>query len=157
MDAKNYAIRGICMKCGCAWNNPCYHPDYGTCSWDNESETLCSHCADPDIKNSSETLHCINTAGKYFCYKTTDYVTKTSMDKELCRFAESVSNSIVENLEAFRNYIEDRLIALNEKNKRCKPAKIWNWRVNNESEINCMLSSAGYKVELCFYPIKRIL
>lgn len=150
-------IQGICMKCGCAWNNPCYHPDYGMCSWVDESETLCSHCSDPNIKDSPETEHCVNTTGKYFCYKTTDYVTKTSLDKELCRFAGIVSNSIVENLEEIRNYIEERLITLNKKNKRCKPAKIWSWNVNKDGEIKCVISSASYKVELCFYPVKRMI
>lgn len=150
-------MQGICRECGCTWNNPCYHPDYGMCSWFDDSETLCSHCADQDIRNSPETEHCVNTAGKYFCYKTTDYVTKTSMENDLCIFAGNISNSIIEEPDTFRPYIEECLKELNMKNKRCKPAKISNWNMNKYGEIKCVISSVSYKVELCFYPVKRII
>lgn len=56
---KNHSLaKGVCKKCGCTWNNPCHHADLGYCWWEDESETLCSHCVDPEIEDGSE--HCVN-------------------------------------------------------------------------------------------------
>lgn len=57
------AVPGKCSECGCTDDDPCYNPDYGTCSWANEEHTLCSHCADTIIANDPATEHCINTKG----------------------------------------------------------------------------------------------
>lgn len=57
------ATPGICRVCGCTENDPCYHPDHGTCWWDDEEHTICSHCADPHITDDSGTEHCINSKG----------------------------------------------------------------------------------------------
>ncbi|MDR1981351.1 MAG: hypothetical protein LBQ39_07020 [Tannerellaceae bacterium] len=46
---------GVCRVCGCTEYDPCYHPDYGSCWWNNEEETLCSHCADEAIANDPAT------------------------------------------------------------------------------------------------------
>jgi hypothetical protein len=35
---------GTCRECGCTENNACTHPDWGSCWWLDEKETLCSHC-----------------------------------------------------------------------------------------------------------------
>lgn len=60
-------IPGVCRICGCTENNPCYHPEYGFCSWIDEEETLCSHCAHLEtddgeycLVNDPQTTHCIN-------------------------------------------------------------------------------------------------
>lgn len=52
---------GVCKVCGCTDNDPCYHPDWGTCWWVDDTHELCSHCADPDIAEGAE--HCINSSG----------------------------------------------------------------------------------------------
>ena len=52
--------KDTCKKCGCTWNNPCYHPKYGFCWWVNAKHTLCSHCADKEIKTSKLTQHRVN-------------------------------------------------------------------------------------------------
>lgn len=52
---------GICRICGCTENNPCFHPDLGTCWWADDEHTLCSHCANPQIADDPETVHCVNT------------------------------------------------------------------------------------------------
>lgn len=52
---------GICRVCGCTEEDPCYHPDYGTCWWADEEKTLCSHCADKSIADDPQTEHCVNT------------------------------------------------------------------------------------------------
>ncbi len=52
--------KGICKICGCTYNNPCWHPKYGFCSWADESETICSHCALPELKHDSRTVHKVN-------------------------------------------------------------------------------------------------
>lgn len=55
------AVPGICRVCGCTEHDPCFHPNYGTCWWVDEEQTLCSHCADKEIVNDLLTEHCINT------------------------------------------------------------------------------------------------
>ena len=57
---KKTATYGICKVCGCSMNNPCYNPKHGFCWWNDECETICSHCADETIKNDKETVHCVN-------------------------------------------------------------------------------------------------
>lgn len=52
---------GVCRVCGCTESDPCFHPDYGMCWWVDETHELCSHCADPDIADSPDVIHCINT------------------------------------------------------------------------------------------------
>lgn len=37
---------GVCSICGCTIDDPCVHPDYGTCCWANEQKTICSWCAE---------------------------------------------------------------------------------------------------------------
>ena len=49
-----------CTKCGCTWNNPCWHPKYGFCWWTNAEHTLCSHCSEKEIKDDPKTEHCVN-------------------------------------------------------------------------------------------------
>ena len=53
---------GVCKKCGCTDDDPCFNPIYGTCWWVDDSHTLCSHCADVVIAMDPETKHCINSA-----------------------------------------------------------------------------------------------
>lgn len=50
-----------CSVCGCTDDDPCYHPDHGFCGWANSERTLCTHCADPNIRDNPLTVHCINT------------------------------------------------------------------------------------------------
>ena len=52
--------KGVCKICGCAMNNPCYNPKAGFCWWMDESETLCSHCFEPEIKDNPRTVHKVN-------------------------------------------------------------------------------------------------
>ncbi len=54
---------GVCKVCGCADNDPCYHPEHGNCWWVDDTHELCSHCADPVIAEDPNTQHCINTKG----------------------------------------------------------------------------------------------
>lgn len=61
IQLQKLAISGICKECGCTEKNPCFHPNHGTCWWANEEHTLCSHCADSEIKDDPQTEHCINT------------------------------------------------------------------------------------------------
>lgn len=49
-----------CTKCGCTYNNPCWHPKYGFCWWTNAEHTLCSHCSEKKIKDDPKTVHCVN-------------------------------------------------------------------------------------------------
>ena len=58
---KEIVTPGICRVCGCTENDPCFHPDYGTCWWGDDGHTICSHCADSNIKDDSATEHCINS------------------------------------------------------------------------------------------------
>lgn len=60
---KDIAMPGVCRICGCTEDNPCFHPDHGTCWWADDEQTICSHCADSDIANDSVTEHCINSKG----------------------------------------------------------------------------------------------
>lgn len=55
------AISGVCEVCGCTEEDPCFNPEHNTCWWVNEEHTICSHCADPKIKDDPETVHCINS------------------------------------------------------------------------------------------------
>lgn len=58
---KASVVPGVCRVCGCTENDPCYHPDYGTCWWADEEHTLCSHCAEKRIAEDPLTAHCVNT------------------------------------------------------------------------------------------------
>lgn len=51
---------GICVVCGCTLMDPCWHPHFGYCWWHDRNMTICSHCANPDIFNDPETVHCVN-------------------------------------------------------------------------------------------------
>ncbi len=48
---------GICRICGCTAFDACNHPEYGACWWEDESQTVCSHCANPEIANDPATKH----------------------------------------------------------------------------------------------------
>lgn len=52
--------KGVCKICGCTMNNPCFNPKVGFCWWADESETICSHCALPELKHDSSTVHKVN-------------------------------------------------------------------------------------------------
>lgn len=52
--------RGICRVCGCTDNNACFNPYHGYCGWSDESHTLCTHCADKEIRDDPETKHCVH-------------------------------------------------------------------------------------------------
>lgn len=43
-DISSRSQKGICRVCGCSEDNACYNPQCGSCSWVDETETLCSHC-----------------------------------------------------------------------------------------------------------------
>ena len=49
--------KGVCRICGCTWDNACHNPEHGSCWWVDETETLCSHCYENDIKNDPRTIH----------------------------------------------------------------------------------------------------
>ena len=53
--------KGVCRVCGCTDDDPCYNPNFGNCWWADESQTICSHCADKAIADDPETKHCINS------------------------------------------------------------------------------------------------
>lgn len=53
-------IPGICHVCGCSEDNPCFNPKHGYCGWANEEKTLCTHCANKEIADDPETIHCVN-------------------------------------------------------------------------------------------------
>lgn len=53
-------IYGVCSVCGCTDTNPCWHPEAGNCWWTDDSHTICSHCADPVLRDDPRTIHCIN-------------------------------------------------------------------------------------------------
>ena len=59
-------IPGVCQVCGCTEDNPCFNPKHGYCSWVDESMTLCSHCANKDIAEDPETIHCVNDNNDVF-------------------------------------------------------------------------------------------
>ena len=53
--------KGVCRICGCTEDDPCHNPNVGNCWWADESQTICSHCADKTIADDPETKHCINS------------------------------------------------------------------------------------------------
>ena len=53
--------KGVCRVCGCTDDDPCYNPNFGNCWWADESQTICSHCADKAIADDPYTKHCINS------------------------------------------------------------------------------------------------
>ncbi len=59
-------IQGICKVCGCTEDNPCFNPKHGYCSWTDETMTLCSHCANKEIAEDPETIHCVNDDADVF-------------------------------------------------------------------------------------------
>ena len=65
-------IPGVCRVCGCTEDNPCEHPDHGTCWWVDDDCTLCSHCDDlcddpsENICNDPQTVHCVNDKSNAF-------------------------------------------------------------------------------------------
>lgn len=71
-QAVDKPILGVCRICGCTEDNPCEHPDHGTCWWVDDDCTLCSHCADlcddssENICNDPQTEHCINDKSNAF-------------------------------------------------------------------------------------------
>lgn len=48
--------RGTCRVCGCTATRACTNPTHGKCWWVDETETLCSHCAIPEIADSPDTV-----------------------------------------------------------------------------------------------------
>lgn len=48
---------GVCRICGCTHGNPCHNPMHGFCWWEDESETVCSHCAESEIAGDPDTVH----------------------------------------------------------------------------------------------------
>ena len=59
-------IPGICRVCGCSEDNPCFNPKHGYCGWADETQTLCSHCANKEIAEDPETIHCVNDSNDCF-------------------------------------------------------------------------------------------
>ena len=49
--------RGTCRVCGCTEGLACTNPTHGNCWWVDETETLCSHCAIPEIADDMFTFH----------------------------------------------------------------------------------------------------
>ena len=49
--------RGTCRVCGCTESHACTNPTHGNCWWVDASETLCSHCALPEIADDPFTFH----------------------------------------------------------------------------------------------------
>ena len=49
--------RGTCRVCGCTENHACTNPTHGNCWWVDDTETLCSHCALPEIADDPFTFH----------------------------------------------------------------------------------------------------
>lgn len=54
--------KGVCRVCGCTDDDPCHNPNVGNCWWADESQTICSHCADKAIADDPDTKHCINSS-----------------------------------------------------------------------------------------------
>ena len=48
---------GVCSICGCTEDNACSNPRHGNCWWTDETRTICSHCAVPEIANDPDTVH----------------------------------------------------------------------------------------------------
>ena len=61
-------VPGVCQVCGCTDNNPCLNPKVSDmyCHWVNPEQTLCSFCADEEIANDPETVHCVNDTADIF-------------------------------------------------------------------------------------------
>lgn len=57
----NEPKRDVCRVCGCTWGDPCYNPLHGFCWWADETQTICSHCADPAIADDPLTLHRVSS------------------------------------------------------------------------------------------------
>lgn len=55
---------GRCRVCGCTNDDPCFNPKHGYCGWADEAMTICTHCADKEIADDPETVHCVNSNGK---------------------------------------------------------------------------------------------
>ena len=68
---------GVCKVCGCTLKDPCFNPRYGTCWWWDETHELCSHCADKEIAEDPETVH---------CYISTDPYTQSVGERLVCRY-----------------------------------------------------------------------
>ncbi len=49
-------MKGKCRECGCTANNACYHPNYGTCWWVDDTDELCSYCSIEELKSSPEVI-----------------------------------------------------------------------------------------------------
>lgn len=49
--------RGTCRVCGCTDGHACTNPTHGNCWWVDDTETLCSHCALPEIADDPFTFH----------------------------------------------------------------------------------------------------
>ena len=49
--------RGTCRVCGCTENHACTNPTHGNCWWVDDTETLCSHCALPEIADDPLPFH----------------------------------------------------------------------------------------------------
>lgn len=64
--ALSQPIPGVCRVCGCTDDNPCYHPDLGNCYWVDDEHTLCSHCAQEDVRDDPDTVHCYNDQSDAF-------------------------------------------------------------------------------------------
>lgn len=52
---------GVCRKCGCTLYDPCWSPHAGYCGWNDQSQTLCTHCAVEVIRDDPRTQHCVNS------------------------------------------------------------------------------------------------
>ena len=48
---------GVCRVCGCTNDNACCHPEWGSCWWLDDEQTICSHCGIDEIKNDNATEH----------------------------------------------------------------------------------------------------
>ena len=59
-------IPGVCRVCGCTEENPCFNPKYGYCTWADNTQTICSHCADKNIADDPQTKHCVNDKTEAF-------------------------------------------------------------------------------------------
>ena len=53
-------MKGVCKVCGCTMNNPCFSHKYGFCWWHSATEDICSHCAEKEISEDPNTIHCVN-------------------------------------------------------------------------------------------------
>ncbi len=53
-------MKGVCKICGCTMKNPCFSHKYGFCWWPTFEEDICSHCANPEIKDDPNVIHCVH-------------------------------------------------------------------------------------------------